>query len=117
MKKNEDTIFDQIKRGDHPAEKVYEDDNVLAFKDINAVAPVHILIIPKKKLTNFSELVTASGAEIECFMRGILKVVELLKLDASGYRVVFNCGAHGQQTIPYMHAHLIGGRQMMWPPG
>ena len=113
----EDTIFDKIKRGDHPAEKVYEDDFVLAFKDINAVAPIHILVIPKKKLASFNELARASSEEIENFMCGILKVVELLKLNASGYRVVFNTGVHGQQTVSYLHAHLIGGRQMMWPPG
>ena len=110
------TIFDQILEKKIPADIVYEDDNVLAFKDINPQAPVHILVIPKKKITDFGKLEDSNKDDIGLYFQGITKVIQKLDL-SKGYRVVFNKGEHGQQTVNYIHAHILGGRQLKWPPG
>jgi histidine triad (HIT) family protein len=113
----EDTIFDKILRKEIPANIVYEDEDVLAFHDIHPQAPVHVLVIPKKKRTGVQAFPTASPAEIGTYMIAVAKVATQLGLDAEGYRVVFNQGHNGQQTVAYVHAHILGGRQMAWPPG
>ncbi len=113
----EETIFDKIIKGDIPADVVYEDDNVLAFKDINPQAPVHVLVIPKKKVTSFNDLKNLSPEETGLFLNGVSTVAVSLGLAADGYRIVLNCGSNGQQTVEYLHAHILGERQMKWPPG
>lgn len=113
---SDDTIFDKIVRKEIPADLVYEDEDVVAFRDINPQGPVHVLVIPKTKTTGFDRLQDLSAETAGRYVRAIAKVA--VKLDLKeGYRVVFNVGKHGQQTVPYVHAHLIGGRQMGWPPG
>jgi histidine triad (HIT) family protein len=114
---SDDTLFDKIIRGEIPATVVFEDEDVLAFKDINPQAPVHVLIVPKKKVAGFDQLDEMSAAEAGEFMQAVAKVAEKLGLDETGYRVVFNVGKHGQQSVAYIHAHLLGGRQLSWPPG
>ncbi len=111
------TIFDKILRKEIPANVVYEDDTVLAFRDIQPQAPVHVLVIPKKKVERFSQLASAPMAEVGEFFRSVAKVATELGLDQSGYRVVLNNGRDGQQTVDYLHAHILGGRSLHWPPG
>ncbi|MFP4643519.1 MAG: histidine triad nucleotide-binding protein [Spirochaetales bacterium] len=113
----EPTIFDKILSGEIPADKVYEDDSVLAFRDINPQAPVHVLVIPKQRAERFSELPGRSAEEAGILFQGAARVATELGLDESGYRVVVNNGEHGQQTVEYLHVHILGGRQLTWPPG
>jgi histidine triad (HIT) family protein len=112
----EDTIFDKIIRKEIPSDIVYEDETVLAFRDINPQAPVHVVVIPKKKVTGFDKIQDLPADFVGRYMAGIAAAAEKLNLE-KGYRVVFNIGEHGQQTVPYVHAHILGGRQLGWPPG
>ena len=112
----EDTIFDKIIRKEIPADVVYEDDVLLAFRDINPQAPVHVIVIPKKKITDFDRLHELPADFAGRYITGVSEVAKKLGL-ANGYRIVFNSGRDGQQTVPYIHAHILGGRQLSWPPG
>jgi histidine triad (HIT) family protein len=112
-----DTIFDRILRKEIPAAIVYEDERVLAFRDVNPQAPVHVLVIPKAKVAKFQELGGRDVAEVGRFFQGVADVARELRLDGPGYRIVLNNGKDGQQTVDYLHAHILGGRQMTWPPG
>ena len=112
-----DTIFDKILRGEISADVIYEDDDVLAFRDISPQAPVHILVIPKQKFRRFAEMEKQSTQYVGKYMQKVAKVARDLGLDDSGYRIVFNHGSNGQQTVDYIHAHILGGRQLSWPPG
>lgn len=111
------TIFDKIIAREIPAEIVFEDDWVLAFKDINPQAPVHVLVIPKRKVPGFSSLADQDPQVSGEFLKRISQVAKQLNLDTDGYRVVFNQGKHGQQTVNYIHAHILAGKQLSWPPG
>ncbi len=113
----EKTIFEKILAGEAAAQVVHEDEHVLAFRDVNPQAPVHVLVIPKRKLASFDELADTDRDEVGAFVQAVSRVARLLGLRGPGYRVVFNCGRHGQQTVGYLHAHVLGGRQMKWPPG
>lgn len=112
-----DTIFDKILAGEIPADKVYEDDDVLAFRDINPQAPVHVLVIPKIRTTRFAELAERPFEETGKFFRSVSKTASLLGLDGPGYRIVLNNGSDGGQDVEYLHAHILGGRKLTWPPG
>ena len=114
---SEKTIFERILAREIPANIVYEDDDVLAFRDINPQAPTHILVIPKQKIKGVAELDKLPDAFLGTYMKKIAEVAKEAGLESGGYRVVFNQGKHGQQTVPYIHAHILGGRQMSWPPG
>lgn len=111
------TIFDKILAGEIPAKKVYEDDHVLAFEDISAQAPVHVLVIPKQKMVSFADVKANDPAVMGAYMVAISKVADSLGLEEGGYRVVFNHGENGGQTVSYIHAHILGGRSLSWPPG
>ncbi|MFK7873878.1 MAG: histidine triad nucleotide-binding protein [Oligoflexales bacterium] len=113
---SQETIFDKIIRDEIPVNIVYQDDYVIAFHDINPQAPVHVLVIPKKKYQGFSDLADADALSAGQYMTSISKVAKHLKLD-NGYRIVFNQGNDGLQTVEYIHAHLLAGRQLQWPPG
>lgn len=113
----EETLFDRILKKEIPSEPVYEDDAVYAFRDINPQAPVHVLVIPKYKMTSFADLKNADPGQVEIFFRGVSRVAAHLGLEENGYRVVFNTGRDGLQTVEYIHAHIIGGRRLKWPPG
>jgi histidine triad (HIT) family protein len=111
-----DNIFQKIIDKSIPAKIAYEDDLCLAFHDIGPKAPVHVLIIPKKVIATHDAI---GDADIE--LLGHLHVVAM-KLAAQlgltkGYRIVVNCKEHGGQTVPHLHFHLLGGREMGWPPG
>jgi histidine triad (HIT) family protein len=114
---SDDTIFDKVLRGDVPSKKVYEDESIYAFRDVHPQAPVHVLVIPRKKLASFAEVADADPADIAAFVQGISRVARALGLEESGYRVVFNTGPDAQQSVHYLHAHIIAGRKLGWPPG
>lgn len=111
------TIFDQIIAGSMPAERCYEDEDVLAFRDIYPAAPTHVLVIPKKKQVSFDDFATADPYDLGVFVQKIALVARELKLEKTGYRVVFNHGRDGGQTVDYVHAHILGKRSLAWPPG
>ena len=111
------TLFEKIIDGEIPSDKVYEDDTVYAFRDINPQAPVHVLVVPKTKWEGFPDFEKADPAEIGAYMKGIANVAKTLDLEDGGYRIVFNWGSDAQQTVQYIHAHILGGRQLTWPPG
>lgn len=113
----EQTLFDKILQKEIPSDSVYEDDDVYAFKDINPQAPVHVLVIPKKKVPRFAQLKGEPKDEVGVFFQKVAQVAGELGLEKDGYRIVINNGKHGQQTVEYLHAHIIGGRQLQWPPG
>jgi len=113
----ENTIFDKILAGEIPCDKVYEDSFVLAFKDINPKAPVHVLVIPKHRIERYSEVQDQDVEVIGQFHKSVSKVASELNLDKNGYRVVFNCGQDGGQEVEYLHAHILGGRALHWPAG
>ena len=101
--------------GDIKPDVVFEDNNVLAFKDIDPKAPVHILIIPKRHISTLNDLDDAElGGQL---LQTAAKLAKQLGLADDGYRTVFNCNQHGGQAVYHLHLHLLGGRQMAWPPG
>jgi histidine triad (HIT) family protein len=111
-----ETIFSKIIRKEIPADIVYEDDLALAFRDVNPQAPVHILIIPKQVIVSIS---TATDAD-ETLLGHLLLTVKTVATQEGlehGYRIVINTGADGGQTVFHLHLHLLGKRQMAWPPG
>lgn len=113
----EDCIFCKIVEGNIPCDKVYEDEYVLSFKDINPEAPVHVLIIPKKHIANLNELKEEDMHIISHIYNAVKVIAKKLEVDQSGYRIVTNCGEHGGQTVGHIHFHLLGGRSLIWPPG
>lgn len=114
---SEQTIFDKIIAGDIPAKVAFEDEIVLAFHDVNPQAPIHVLVIPKKKIAGFKDVKNSDNIDMGEYMKKISLVAEKLGLDDDGYRVVFNQGSDGGQTVEYIHAHILGGRSLSWPPG
>lgn len=112
-----ETLFDKILRKEIPAKIAYEDEAVLAFYDIAPQAPVHILVIPKKKWQRFADFRAAEPAAVGQYMISVAKAAAHAGLEAGGYRVVFNNGKDAQQTVEYIHAHILGGRGLGWPPG
>ncbi len=112
------TIFSKIISKDIPADIVYEDESILAFKDVNPQAPVHILIIPKTEISKISEINLDEHSQLLGQMIDRAnKIAKDLNIDEDGYRLVFNCGPKGGQEVYHLHLHLLGGRQMKWPPG
>ena len=113
------TIFDKIIAGDIPCHKVYDDDMVLAFHDVNPVAPVHILVIPKVRsgLTQISNASTHEHQKTLGHMMMVASQIGKQYCTNSGFRIVINDGEHGGQSVYHLHIHVIGGRQMQWPPG
>lgn len=112
-----DTIFSKIIRREIPADIVFENDRILAFRDINPQAPVHILIIPKKPIATLNDIQAEDAALIgELFLVAVQIAVEQ-GIAETGYRTVINCRDHGGQEVYHLHLHLLGGRQMTWPPG
>ena len=110
----EDCLFCRIASGEIPSDKVYEDDRVLAFRDIAPQAPVHVLVIPKKHIASMDEITPEnSGAVAKIFE----KIPEIAKLGGcgDGYRVISNCGPDGGQSVPHLHFHILGGMALPWP--
>lgn len=110
-----DCLFCKIIKKEIPADIVYEDDEVLAFNDIAPQAPTHILAIPKKHVASIADL---QDLDVADKLLAVLKKVAKEKgLNESGYRIVVNHGKDGGQAVHHLHFHLLGGRQMTWPPG
>ncbi|HET20316.1 MAG TPA: histidine triad nucleotide-binding protein [Chromatiales bacterium] len=112
-----ETIFSKIIRKEIPAQIVYEDDEVLAFRDINPQAPVHILIIPKKQIATLNDLRPEDAPLIGKLYLVAGQLASEMGFAEDGYRTVFNCNSHGGQEVYHLHLHLLAGRQMTWPPG
>jgi histidine triad (HIT) family protein len=111
-----ETIFSKIIRREIPADIVYEDDLILAFRDIQPQAPVHILVIPKQPIESIATITSADQAVLGHLLVKIQQIAAEAKL-VNGYRVVTNIGADGGQTVSHLHFHILGQRQMAWPPG
>ena len=111
-----DNIFLKIIDKSIPAKIAYEDDRCLAFHDIKPQAPTHVLIIPKKVIRTLDDATADDQALLGHLMLVGAKLAKELGL-AKGYRLVVNCNEHGGQTVPHLHVHLLGGRDMHWPPG
>ena len=108
---DDQNIFARILRGEIPAKKVYEDDYALAFHDIGARAPVHVLVIPKGKYVSVADFgANASNGELAGFWRAVAKVAEDLGIDQTGFRAITNTGVNGGQEVPHFHLHILGGR-------
>lgn len=110
-------IFCKIIAGEIPSKKVYEDDQVLAIYDIEPQSPVHVLVIPKKHIAGVNEIAAGDEAIIGHVYSVISKLVLELGVAETGYRVVVNSGRDGQQSVPHLHFHVLGGRMLAWPPG
>ena len=111
------TIFKRIINKEIDADIVYEDDLSLAFKDINAVDPTHILIIPKKEIATLNDIKDEDKEILGHLFIVAKKIASKIGLSDRGYRVVFNCNDDGGQSVYHIHMHLLGGRKLLWPPG
>ena len=111
-----DCLFCKIANGDIPTELVYEDDEIVAFKDINPQAPVHILLIPREHIESADDISKENSYLIGRIFEVANKVAKEHNLE-QGYRIVNNCKEHGGQTVNHIHFHLLAGRHMLWPPG
>lgn len=111
------TIFERIIARELPASIVYEDDLVLAFRDINPQAPTHVLIIPKKAVPRIAEARAEDQALLGHLLLKAAEVARQLGLDRTGFRLVFNNGRDAGEAVPHLHCHILGGRRMGWPPG
>jgi histidine triad (HIT) family protein len=111
------TLFEKIASRDIPADIVYEDDLVLALRDINPQAPTHILIVPKKPIPRVAEATTEDQALIGHLLLKAAAVARSEGLAESGYRLVINNGSDGGESVPHLHVHILGGRPLKWPPG
>ncbi|HOJ10468.1 MAG TPA: histidine triad nucleotide-binding protein [Clostridiales bacterium] len=105
----EDCIFCKIIRKEIPSSIVYEDDSVIAFKDINPVAPVHILMVPKTHLTSVKEINNENGSILVSIHLAANEIAKKMGIYENGYRLINNCGVNAGQTVPHLHYHLIGG--------
>lgn len=113
----DDCLFCRIADGRIPSNKVYEDDEVLAFRDIDPQAPVHVLVIPKRHIQSADALTEADARTVMAMFAAAKRVAEMLDVTKSGYRLVTNVGADAGQSVPHLHLHLLGGRSLQWPPG
>ncbi|MGM0509070.1 MAG: histidine triad nucleotide-binding protein [Fusobacteriota bacterium] len=110
-------LFCKIIDGEIPSKKVYEDDEILAFEDVNPTAPVHILVIPKKHIPTLNDIKEEDQLLIGKIHMKIRDIAKEKGIDKSGYRVVSNCNEDGGQEVFHIHFHLLGGRKFQWPAG
>jgi histidine triad (HIT) family protein len=111
------TLFEKIIAREIPAQIVYEDDLVLAFRDVNPQAPTHALIVPKKPIPRVAEAKAEDQQLLGYLLLKAAEVAGKLGLDKGGFRLVINNGADGGESVPHLHVHILGGRYMKWPPG
>jgi histidine triad (HIT) family protein len=110
-------IFCKIAAGELPAAKLYEDESVLAFRDLHPQAPTHILIIPRRHIATLNDLEPGDAELVGRIFLVAKQLAEQEGLAEAGYRTLFNCNKAGGQEVYHIHLHLLGGRQMQWPPG
>lgn len=111
-----DCLFCKIIAGEIPSDRVYEDDRVLAFRDIDPKAPFHVIVVPKSHITSAVEITAQNSADIAAVYEAIAKIADEQGLER-GFRVVNNCGEEGGQTVGHIHFHVLAGRNLAWPPG
>jgi histidine triad (HIT) family protein len=111
------SIFSKIIAGEIPAQIIHDDELCLAFHDIAAQAPVHVLVIPKKEIPRLAQARVEDQALLGHLLLVAAQMAEKLGLHDSGFRIVINNGPDGGETVPHLHVHVLGGRQMGWPPG
>ena len=111
-----DCLFCKIAAGEIPSAKVYEDDKVLAFNDIDPQAPFHVLIIPKEHIKSAAEITSENSSIIAHIFEVAAKLARQFELD-NGFRIVNNCGEDGGQTVGHLHFHMLARRNLAWPPG
>lgn len=112
-----ETIFGKIAAGEISADVVYEDEDVVAFRDISPQAPTHVLVIPRKPIPTLNDATAADAELLGKLLLAAAKVAESEGIAESGYRTVVNCNAGAGQTVFHIHLHVLGGRPMQWPPG
>jgi histidine triad (HIT) family protein len=112
-----DCLFCKIISGEIPSKPVAESDRAYAFYDIVPQAPVHVLVIPRAHITSADEVASSHGGIVDDLVLLAQEVAELEGIRESGYRLVLNVGKDGNMTVPHLHLHVLGGRQMEWPPG
>lgn len=111
------TLFEKVAARQIPADIVYEDDLVVAFRDIKPQAPTHVLIVPRKPIPRLNEADSSDHAVLGHLLIKAAHVARQLGLDQPGYRLVINNGPDGGESVPHLHIHILGGRRMAWPPG
>jgi len=111
------TLFEKIIARQIPADIVYEDDFVLAFRDIKPGAPTHVLIVPKKVIPRIADARVEDEKVLGHLLLKAAHVAEKLGLKTTGYRLVINNGPHAGESVPHLHCHILGGRELAWPPG
>ena len=111
------TLFEKIVAREIPANIVYEDDMVLAFRDIKPAAPVHLLMVPKKPIPRLADADSSDHQVLGHLLLKAAAVANELGLSQTGYRLVINNGPHAGESVPHLHCHILGGRPMAWPPG
>ena len=111
------TLFERIASKQIPATIVYEDDQVVAFRDIQPQAPVHVLIVPRKPIPRIAEAQTEDAGLLGHLLLKAAEVARLVGLETNGYRLVINNGRDGGESVPHLHCHILGGRGLSWPPG
>lgn len=112
-----DCLFCKIANSEIPAKIIYQDDKIVVFDDINPQAPVHKIIIPRKHVATLNDLQPEDTTLVGHMIQSAVKLAQELGIAQEGYRLVNNCNAGGGQTVFHIHMHLLGGRQMSWPPG
>jgi histidine triad (HIT) family protein len=113
----EDCIFCKIAKKVVPAQIVFEDDYAIAFNDLNAQAPIHVLVIPKKHLDHIDQAAREEPELLGKLLLAVARIADVTGISTTGYRVVTNIGADGGQTVKHLHFHVLGGRHLTWPPG
>jgi histidine triad (HIT) family protein len=111
------TLFEKIIAREIPAQIVFEDEHVLAFRDIQPQAPTHVLIVPKKPIPRIAEAQADDQKLLGHLLLKAAEVAQKLNLDQTGFRLVINNGKDGGETVPHLHCHILGGRHLQWPPG
>jgi histidine triad (HIT) family protein len=111
------TIFEKIAAREIPAKIVFEDDDVIAFHDVNPQAPVHVLIVPKRVIPRLAETNESDQALLGKLILAAAKIARDLGVSESGYRLVINSGPDAGESVPHLHVHLLGKRALAWPPG
>ncbi|TVQ97530.1 MAG: histidine triad nucleotide-binding protein [Deltaproteobacteria bacterium] len=117
MSDDNPTIFGKILRGEIPSTRVWEDEHVIAFRDINPAAPTHVLVIPRKHIPTTNDVAEEDRAVLGHMVWVATQIAKQEGLAEDGYRLVMNCNDQGGQTVYHIHLHLLGGRGMSWPPG
>jgi histidine triad (HIT) family protein len=111
------TLFERIIKGEVPAQIIYEDDQCVAIRDINPQAPTHVLVIPKKVIPRLGEATPSDESLLGHLLLTAAEVAKREGLAENGYRVVVNQGWQAGESVPHLHVHVLGGRQLKWPPG